>query len=74
MGATTRVLRILWRALGSIQLAAILLAMVMLASLSASLFPRLPVDVAAHESWLAAATLRYGNLTSLLRTLGLFDG
>lgn len=73
MGTTTRVLRILWRALGSTQLAAILLAMLLLALLSASLFPRLPVDPGARESWLAVATLRYGSLTSLLRTLGLFD-
>jgi cytochrome c biogenesis protein len=73
MGATTRVLRILWRALGSTQLAAIMLAVLLVALALASLFPRLPVDLGARESWLAAATLRYGTLTSLLRTLGLFD-
>jgi cytochrome c biogenesis protein len=73
MGTATRLLRNLWRALGSIRLAAILLAAVLLASLLASTCPQIPADPAVHEAWLAAVTLRYGHVTPLLRTLGLFD-
>jgi cytochrome c biogenesis protein len=73
MVTVTRLLHNLWRALSSTRLAAILLAAVLLASLLASLFPQMPTYPAAHEAALAAVTLRYGPLTSLLHALGLFD-
>jgi hypothetical protein len=73
MGWVTRLLHKVWRALGSMRLAAILLAAVLLASWLASLFPQMPAAPAAHEAWLAAVALRYGRSTSLLHTLGLFD-
>ena len=73
MGRATRLLRNLWQALGSIQLAATLLAVLLLASLLASLFPQMPADPSAHESWLAAVALRYGPVTQLLHALDLFD-
>jgi cytochrome c biogenesis protein len=73
MVTATRLRHNLWRALSSTRLAAILLAAVLLASLLASLFPQMPTYPAAHEAWLAAVALRYGHLTSLLHTLGLFD-
>lgn len=73
MGMATQLLRGLWRTLGSTRLAAILLSALLLTSLLASLFPQLPADPATHESWLAAVALRYGQVTRLLHTLGLFD-
>ena len=73
MGTAIRWLHNLWRGLGSTRLAAVLLAAVLLTSLLASLFPQVPVNPAAHEPWLAAVALRYGDATSLFRALGLFD-
>ncbi|MGD2207292.1 MAG: cytochrome c biogenesis protein ResB, partial [Anaerolineae bacterium] len=73
MGGTTHWLRSLWRILGGRRLAVILLVALLLASLLASLFPQLPTDPTSREVWLEAVTLRYGAVTSLLRTLGLFD-
>jgi cytochrome c biogenesis protein len=73
MGTATRWLHNLWRAAGSIRLAAILLAAVLLTSCLASLFPQMPANPAVHERWLAAVALRYGRATSLLRALGLFN-
>jgi cytochrome c biogenesis protein len=73
MGTATRLLRNLWRALGSTRLAAILLALVLLASLLASSFPQMPADPAAREPWLAAVALRYRGATRLLQAVGLFD-
>ena len=67
------VLHNLWRILGSTRLAAILLAVLLFALLLASLFPQMPVDLAARQSWLAAVVLRYRGATSVLRALGLFD-
>jgi cytochrome c biogenesis protein len=49
------------------------LALLLVALLLASLFPQLPVDPAARELWLTAASLRYGAVTGLLQVLGLFD-
>ncbi len=73
MGAAIRLLHNLWRALGSIRLAAVLLAAVLLTSLLASFFPQMPADPAARESWLSAVELRYGQAIPLLRALSLFD-
>jgi cytochrome c biogenesis protein len=73
MGTATRLLRGLWRALGSTRLAAILLAALLLASLLASLLPQMPATPAAREPWLSAVALRYGQATGLLHGLGLFQ-
>jgi cytochrome c biogenesis protein len=89
MNRATRWLRGLWLILGSSRLATILLAALLLASLLGSLFPQMPVDGSAgltvgdpvepfgapvtRQSWLAAAALRYGSATGLLRGLGLFS-
>lgn len=73
MGKGTQAPHKLWRFLGSTRLAAILLAALLLASSLASLFPQMPPDPRTREPWLAAVELRYGNATSLLHTLGLFD-
>ena len=72
MGSTTRLLRRAWRALGSTQLAAILMAALLLATLAASLFPQMPGDPAAREAWLSAVALRFHGATRLLSSLGLF--
>ena len=66
-------MRKLWRFLGSTPLAAVLLAVLLLASLAASLLPQMPADPAAREAWLSAVELRYGNATGLLHALGWFD-
>lgn len=63
----------LWRFLGSRRLSAILLAMLLLASVLASLLPQMPSDPAAREPWLAAVQLRTRTATGLLHTLGWFD-
>jgi cytochrome c biogenesis protein len=73
MGTATRWLRSFWRILGSIRLAAALLFALLLASALASLFPQMPDDPSVREPWLAAAKSRYGPVTGLWRTLGLFD-
>lgn len=73
MGMATRLWHNLWRALGSVRLAAVLLAALLLASLIASLLPQMPADPATLEPWLVAVALRYGHATSLLYALGLFD-
>ena len=67
-------LRTFWRALGSTRLAAVLLFVLLLVSLLAGLFPRIPHDPAAREEWLALASLRYRGATGLARSLGLFQG
>jgi cytochrome c biogenesis protein ResB len=73
MGTATRWLRNSWRILGSIRLAAALLFALLLASVLASLFPRMPEDPSVREPWLAAVKSRYGPVAGLWRTLGLFD-
>jgi hypothetical protein len=73
MGTATRWLRNFWRILGSIRLAAALLFALLLASVLASLFPQMPDNPSIHEPWLAALRSRYGPVTGLWRTLGLFD-
>jgi cytochrome c biogenesis protein ResB len=73
MGTAIRLLHNLWQALGSVRLAAVLLAALLLVSALTSLFPQMPADPAAREPWLAAVALRYGRMASLLRALGLFD-
>jgi ResB-like family len=73
MGTIARWLRSVWHLLGSTRLAAILLAALLFAALLASLFPQMPAEPAAQESWLAAAALRYGQATGLLHALGFFD-
>ncbi|HSR35032.1 MAG TPA: cytochrome c biogenesis protein ResB [Anaerolineae bacterium] len=73
MGNRTQALRNLWWTLGSTRLTTVLLASLLLASLLASLFPQMPIEVAAQQPWLAAARLRYGQATDLLHALGLFD-
>jgi cytochrome c biogenesis protein ResB len=73
MGTATRWLRDFWRILGSIRLAAALLFALLLASVLASMFPQMPDDPSIHEPWLAAVRSRYGPITGLWRTLGLFD-
>ena len=72
MGSKTRLLQRAWRALGSTQLAAILMAALLLATLAASLFPQMPGDPAAREPWLSAVELRFHGATRLLFSLGLF--
>jgi len=67
------VLHNLWRILGSTRLAAILLAILLFALLLASLFPQMPVDLAARQSWLTAVALRYHGATAVLRALRFFD-
>jgi cytochrome c biogenesis protein ResB len=73
MGTAIRLLHNLWRALGSVRLAAILLAVLLLVSALTSLFPQMPADPTAREPWLAAVAMRYGRMATLLRALGLFD-
>lgn len=68
-----RLLRSLWRTLGSTQLAAVLVTLLLLSTLLASLFPQMPAEPTAHEPWLSAVALRYGRTTGLLNALGLFD-
>ncbi len=69
--------RRLWRFLGSIRLAVVLLSAVALGALLGTLFPQLTpntaADPAASARWLAAAQEKYGFLFGLYRTLGLFD-
>jgi cytochrome c biogenesis protein len=72
MGRAVRSLHTLWRALGSTQLAAILLAAVLLAVLVAGLFPQAPTAPASLQAWTAAVTMRYGRATGWLKALGLF--
>ncbi len=67
-------LRTLWRALGSTRLAAVLLFLLLLASVVYSLFPRIPHDPVVREEWLTLASLRYRGATGLIRFLGLFHG
>jgi cytochrome c biogenesis protein len=73
MGKARQALRYVWHLLGSTRLAAILLAALLLAALLASLFPQMPADPAARETWLAAVRLRYRGATDLLRAVGLLD-
>jgi len=68
-----RVLRALWRGLGSTPLAVLQLAAVLLSLLFASLFPHAPADPSSLAPWLASASVRYGRSYGLLRSLGLFD-
>jgi cytochrome c biogenesis protein len=72
-GATSKLMRRLWRALGSNRLAAFLLAALALASLLASLLPQMPAEPELQAAWLSAAELRYGWASGPLRALGLFD-
>ncbi len=73
MGSVAHRWRTVWQRLGSSRLAAILLGALLLASLLSSLFPQMPADPAAHQAWLTAAALRYGDATDLLYAAGLFD-
>jgi cytochrome c biogenesis protein len=70
-------LRRLWRFLGSLKLAVILLIAVTVVSLFGTLFPQLAPEVArdpqANARWLAMAREKYGARTGLYETLGLFD-
>jgi cytochrome c biogenesis protein len=70
-------LRRLWRFLGSLKLAVILLIAVTVISLLGTLFPQLAPEVArdpqASARWLAMAREKYGARAGLYETLGLFD-
>jgi len=69
--------RRVWRWLGSIRVAVILLIAVTLAALIGTLFPQLPPEVAAdpvaHADWMTLVRDRYGGLTRFYQALGLFD-
>ncbi len=66
-----------WRWLGSIRVAVVLLIAVAVAALIGTLFPQLPrdaaTDSAALAQWMTLAHDRYGALTGLYQALGLFD-
>jgi cytochrome c biogenesis protein len=65
----------LWRALGSLKLATILILALILASILGTLFPQLPAgaDLQTQARWLSAAYEKYGPLARLYHRLGLFD-
>jgi cytochrome c biogenesis protein len=67
----------LWCFFSSLKLVVILLIAVTIVSLLGTLFPQLPPEVIgdpqASARWLAMAREKYGPLTGLYETLGLFD-
>lgn len=75
--APGRFARRIWRWLGSIRVAVILLIALALATLIGTLFPQLPpeitTDPSAFADWMTLAQDRYGALVRLYHGLGLFD-
>lgn len=73
MGSRMGWVHTLWRALGSTWLAAVLLAALLIVALWGSLFPQMPSDPAARQTWLDTVSIRYHRTTHLLRMAGLFE-
>jgi cytochrome c biogenesis protein len=68
-----RVLRALYRVLGSTKLAVVLFLALLAASVVSGLFPQMPASLEATDAWLSAVRLRYGAATAMLHSLGMFD-